>query len=201
MKIKISILLTAAIFLSSCEIPGAVLSTPILPSAAAPQSPQVDAAGCISVEPTQGDIERSLAFTDEIFSGPEWTRSYTVETGRVSVTYIGDSLSALGFVEALIFPCGYGESDVDGFFSDENWQIIFENYESYKAVSECKSGDSLRLYEFNAVEEGYDYEIKYWALNDTDTRVMETMIVFPVESKSLMADYSSALFPDLASCK
>ena len=197
MKIKLSLVLAIAIFLSSCEIPGAVLSTPALPSEAQP----VGTPGCISSEPTQGDIERALTYTDDIFSGVDWVRSYTVETSRVYVTWSNGSLNALAFVEALIFPCGYGEPDLDSFFSADNWDIIFANYESYKAVSECKSKDSLRLYEFTAAKEGFDYGIKYWVLNDTVTRVMEMMIVFPVESKSLMDEHSSNLFPDLTSCK
>lgn len=196
MKIKIFILLTA-LFLSSCEIPGAVLSTPILPTAAAVDIPS----NCISPEPAQDDIDRALGYTDDIFSGSELTRSYIVESSRVFVTFAADPLSALAFVEALIFPCGYAEADLDAFFNAENWQIIFENYESYEAVSECRSGGSLRLYQFNAVDEGYEYEVNYWALNDTDTRVMGLMIVFLAESKSLMDEYSSALFPELTSCK
>ena len=197
MKIKLSLFLTVAIFLSSCEIPGAVLFTPSQPSEAQP----VGTPACISSEPTQNDIERALTYTDEIFSGTEWVRSYTVEKSRVYVTWSNGSLNALAFAEALIFPCGYGESDLDSFFSDENWGIIFANYESYKAVSECRSKDGLRLYQFTAVKEGFEYGVKYWVLNDTDTRVMEMMIVFPVESKSLMDEHSSILFPDLTSCK
>jgi len=201
MKIKISLLFIVAITLSACEIPGAVLSTPIQPSAAATLAPTVDISSCIDSEPTQDDIDRALAYTDDIFSGTEWARSYLVEANRVAVTYTSDSLEGLGFVESLIFPCGYGDADLNDFFSDENWQIIFGNYESYKAASECNSGDSLKLYQFEAVNEGIDYEIKYWALNDLDTRVMGMMIVFPAESKSLMDEYSFALFPDLTSCK
>ena len=68
-------------------------------------------------------------------------------------------------------------------------------------VPQSNTDYGLRLYEFNAVEQGYDYEVKYWVENDTDTRVLGVMIVFPVESSSLMDDYSSELFPDLTSCK
>jgi hypothetical protein len=201
MKIKISVFLAAAVFLASCEIPGAVLSTPSLPPAAAPQTQAADAVGCISSEPAQDDIDRALKYTDEIFSGAEWARSYTVETNRVTVTFSGEPLNALAFVEALIFQCGYSETEVDGYFNQENWDIIFVNYDSYEAVSDCRFGESLRLYQFKAMEEGYGYRINYWALNDTEWRVMGMMIVFPVESKSLMDEYSSALFPELASCK
>jgi hypothetical protein len=197
MKIRISLLLTIAILLSSCEIPGAVISTPIQPSAAQPTI----APGCISPQPTQDDIERALTYTDDIFSGGDWARSYTVEANRVSVTYTSGSLNALAFVEALIFDCGYGDPELDTFFSAENWNIIFTNYESYQHAAECKSKDALRLYQFTAIKDGFNYAINYWALKDTGARVMEMMIVFPSESKSLMDEYSSALFPELTSCK
>lgn len=200
MKIKNSIFLAGVVFLSSCEIPGAVLSTPALPVVDATQPAEISSR-CISPDPAQDDIDRALGFTDDIFSGSDWARSYTVESGRVFVTFAADPLSALAFVEALIFPCGYGEPDLDAFFNAENWRVIFENYESYQAASECTSGESLRLYQFDAVDEGYEYKINYWALNDTDTRVMGLMTVFLAESKPLMDDYSSALFPELASCK
>jgi hypothetical protein len=196
MKIKLSLLLMVVLFLSSCEIPGAVISTPVLPSG----TQAADTAGCISSDPSQDDIDRALGYTDQIFSAPEWTRSYTVETNRVYVTW-SSTANAMAFVEALIFPCGYGRTDLDNFFNAENWKIVFANYESYKAVAECKLGDVLRLYQFTAVKEGFEYDIKYWALNDTATRVMGMMIVFPTDSKSLMDEYSSNLFPQITSCQ
>ncbi|MBI5351115.1 MAG: hypothetical protein HZB50_00590 [Chloroflexi bacterium] len=197
MKIKLPLTLVIAVFLTACEIPGAVISTPVLPSSAQP----ADSSGCISMEPTQDDVDRTLTYTDNIFSGADWVRSYTVKSGHVYASWSNESLAALSFTEALIFSCGYAESDLDSYYSDTNWQIIFANYESYKPVSECKSKDGLRLYQFTAVKEGYEYAIKYWVLKDTVTRVMEMMIVFPIESKSEMDDTSSKLFPDLTSCK
>jgi len=196
MKIKLSLLLVLAVLLSACEIPGAVLSNPTPP--AQPQ-PTLEA-GCISTEPTQDDITRALAYTNDQFSGTDWSRSYTVESSRVYVTYSSGPLNALGFVEALIFQCGYTDTDVDNFFSAENWNIIFANYESYEAVSECQSKDEIRLYEFTAVKDGFDYNIAYWVEMDTATRIMETMLVFPTDS-DLLDQFSSALFPKLSSCK
>lgn len=197
MNIKFSLIFVVAVFLSACEIPGAVIATPILPSGASP----VVTPGCISNEPTQNDVDRTLTYTDDIFSGADWVRSYTVESGHVYASWSNESLGALSFTEALIFSCGYTESDLDSYYNEENWQIIFANYESYKPVSECKSKDGLRLYQFTAIKDGYEYAIKYWMLKDTTTRVMEMMIVFPVESKALMDEYSSKLFPALTSCK
>ena len=155
---------------------------------------------CISPEPVQDDIDRALSFTDELFATPEWVRSYTVFEGRVSVSWSNVPLSAIAYVEALIFPCGYEEPDINNFFSDESWKIIFANYQSFEATAACKIDEGLRLYEFKAITDDFEYTIKYWVLNDTDTRVMGTMIVFPVESLSLIDEYSESLFPDLTSC-
>jgi len=202
--IKTSIFL-ALFFLSACQIPGAVIPNATQPPAststeAASAVPKVTPV-CISSEPAQEDIDIALAYTGDLFRESEWQRTYTVSDGRVAVTWFSDALGSVAYLEALIFPCGYEDIDLDNFFNEENWQVIFENYESYEHVAQCNTDDGLRLYEFRTVEQGYDYEVKYWVENDTDTRVLGVMIVFPVESNSLMDDYSSELFPDLTSCK
>jgi hypothetical protein len=155
---------------------------------------------CVSTEPTQEDIDRALSYTDELFSAPEWVRTYTVADGRVSVVWSNDPLGVVAYVEALIFPCGYEEPDLDTFFSVENWDVVFGNYDSYEPVTSCKIDTGVRLYEFKAVTEGFNYNIRYWAENDTDNRLVGAMIVFPVESQELMDEYSARLFPDLISC-
>jgi hypothetical protein len=204
MKIKSSLFLILLFFLSSCEIPGAVIpnatQSPISTLVVVPIAPKVTPV-CISSQPAQTDIDSALAYTGDLFNGAEWQRSYTVSDGRVSVTWSSDTLGSVVYVEAMIFPCGYEELDLDSFFNGENWKIVFANYASYEAVAECKTDTGLRLYQFKAVDKGYNYDIKYWAKNDTDTRVMGVMVVTPVESKSLMDDYSSKLFPELTSCK
>jgi hypothetical protein len=114
---------------------------------------------CISTQPTQADIDRALMFTGVTFSASEWERSYTVSENRVSVSWLNNSLGALAYLEALIFPCGYEEPDVNNYFSDENWKLIFQSYESYTSTSPmCKTDSGLRLYEFKAVSQGFDYD-------------------------------------------
>ena len=156
---------------------------------------------CISQEPTNVDIDRALTYTEELFSGLEWERSYTVGGGRVSVTWANAADAAIAYSEALIFPCSYEEPDLNNFFNAENWQIVFANYESYQSIAECRTNDGLRLYQFSAIEQGFNYSINYWVENDTETRVMDMMIVFPAESTALMDEYSAKLFPELTSCK
>lgn len=156
---------------------------------------------CVSTEPTQADIDSALTYTGDLFRESEWQRTYTVSDGSVAVTWSSDTFGSVAYLEVLIFPCGYEEPDLNNFFSNENWGVIFENYESYAVVSECITNTGLRLYQFKAMEQGYEYDIKYWAENDSDTRVMAVMIVFPVESSSLMDEYSADLFPELTNCK
>ena len=204
MKIKSSLFLAAAIFLSAC---GGKVDTAV-PISTEPPAAEIDpkvTPVCISSEPTQADIDRALSFTGELLNAPEWVRSYTVADGRVSVFWSNDPLGAVAYEEALIFQCGYEEPDIDNFFNDENWKVIFGNYSSFEPVAACKTDDGVRLYEFKAIvtdaEAGdAEYAIKYWAKNDTDTRVLGTMIVFPLKSQSLMDEYSTRLFPNLVSC-
>ncbi|MFN8384371.1 MAG: hypothetical protein U0V02_20705 [Anaerolineales bacterium] len=169
---------------SIATVPPAALATP----------------ACISSEPTDKDIDRALTYTEGLFSAPKWERTYTVGGGRVSVTWSDSADTAVAYLEALIFPCSYEEPDLNNFFNLDNWQIIFANYESYQAVAECRTDNGLRLYQFSAVDSGFTYNINYWAKNDTDTRVIGMMIVFPAESSALMDEYSNSLFPELTSC-
>ena len=205
---RILIFLTLAVVASSCGKSTATAtptSTPPPPTVAPPTHtaevplPTVTPA-CISPEPTEKDIDRALSYVETAFDSSEWERSYTVIERRVSVTWQNVSSSALAYLEATIFPCGYEEPDLNAQYSDENWKAIFENYEDYKMISECKRDDGLRLYEFKAQNQGFEYGIKYWVKSDTDTRVISMMLVFPLELEAMMGDYSTRLFPTYTSC-
>jgi len=201
------------IFLLSCEsiiapTPTATLppptSTSTPPPTPTPLPTEVEsiptAPGCISPEPAQADIDRALAFTGEAFSASTWKRTYSVAENRVAVTWLDSQYGALAYLEALVYPCGYDEPDIDTYFSDENWKTIFANYESYEPVAECRADTGLRLYQFTTQNQGAEYAVNYWAQNDTDTRLITMMIVFPTAEKSVLGDYSTQLFPDLPNC-
>jgi len=199
---KILIAVVIIILISACGTPGtATPSNELPPPDANNLSSEQATPACISSEPTDADIDRALTYTKEMFNGPEWERSYTVGGGRVSVTWVNTIDAAIAYSEALIFPCSYEEPDLNNFFNVDNWSVIFGNYESYQLVAECRTDNGLRLYQFSAVEEGYDYSINYWVENDTETRVMVVMIVFPAESTVVMDEYSNNLFPKLTSCQ
>jgi len=155
---------------------------------------------CISTQPTQDDIVRALAFAGKIFETEQWEKSYTVAESRVSVTWLHTD-GFLAYLEALIYPCGYEEVDIDNYFSNENWKIILQNYQSYEIDAECFDDSGLRLYELFVVADNIEYEMRYWAVNDTDTRVITLMLVFPPNFEDTMDEYSYSIFPTLDSCE
>lgn len=208
MKKRLFIFLAAAMVVFACGLPGplAPTFTPPPPTLARPtirptKAPFVTVTPvCISAQPTQNDIDRALSYSGGIFDEAEWDKSYTVSENRVSVTWLNNPQGAVVYLEVLIFPCSYEEPDLNNYYSDENWKTIFQNYEGYEMVDECKTNAGLRLYEFKTQNLGFDYGVKYWVENDTDTRVISTMIVFPIESKSMLDDYASRFFPTYKSC-
>jgi hypothetical protein len=207
MNKQLFIFLAIAMVISSCGAPATAAPTPTpLPPTSTPKILPTDTPlptvtpVCISSEPTQRDIDRALAYTGDTFNTSEWEQSYTVNENSVAVLWQDVPQSAVVYLQALIFPCSYEEPDLNSYFSNENWKAVFANYESYELIDECKTDDGLRLYEFKTYNQGYDYQIRYWVENDTDTRVIVTMVVFPLESKLLLDEYSSMLFPDYSTC-
>lgn len=201
------IFLVTAVIISSCGMPPAAAT----PTSAPPPTvvPPTETAAkplptvtpvCISPKPTQADIDRALTYTGDVFSAPGWEQSNTVSENSVAVTWQNIAQGAVVYLAALIFPCSYEEPDLDKYFSDENWKAVFANYENYELIDECKRDDGLRLYEFETLNQGFEYGVRYWVENDTDTRVISTMIAFPLESKSLLDEYSSMLFPGYSTC-
>lgn len=193
-----------AVFISSCATTGAPASTPTIPPTETPVVTQTPAATltavCISPEPTEEDVDAVLSYTDDVFDPNEWEQSYAVGEEKVSVTLQNIPQSAVVFLEAIIFSCGYEEPDLNHYLSDDHWEALFANYDDFEMIGECKSDIGLRLYEFEASSQGVDYNISYWEENDTDERIITTMIAFPFGSEATMAAYATQLFPELPNC-
>lgn len=155
---------------------------------------------CIDSAPTQADIDRALAFSGKIFDTGDWERTYTVAGDKVAVSWYSASIPAIVNLEALIFPCGYEDLDLDVYFNDEGWSIIFSNYQGYEYVNECRDDQGLRLYNLIAIDQGAAYNVRYWVLSDTPTRVISLMVVMPGEAAAEMDEIAYALFPQLSFC-
>lgn len=156
---------------------------------------------CIDSLPTQADIDRALGFAGAFFDAGDWERSYTVSSDKVLVSWYSASLPSIVNLEALVFPCSYEEPDLDAFYNLDAWAIIFGNYQSYEYLNECRNDQGLRLYHFIAVDQGSAYQVRYWVLNDTPTRVVSFMAVLPVDAETQMDEIAYALFPQLTTCE
>jgi hypothetical protein len=193
-----------AVFLSSCGTPAAPAAAVTSPSIRTPSMTQLPPVTvtpvCISSEPTQDDVDAVLSYTDDVFDLAVWEQSYEVGDQGVSVTWQNIPQSAVVFLEAIIFPCGYEEPDLNHYLNDAHWDALFANYDSYEMVDECRSDTGLRLYQFEAVSQGFDYSISYWSENDTAERIITTMITFPFGSEATLDDYAAQLFPELTHC-
>ncbi len=155
---------------------------------------------CISQKPTQEDIDRAFSYTGEVLSTAGWEQSSAVSDTGVAITWQNIPQGAVVYLETIIFPCGYEEPDLNAYYSSENWNTIFQNYENYEMLAQCKRNDGLRLYEFKTQNQGFEYGINYWVDSDTNNRVISIMIVFPLESELLLDEYSSMLFPGYSTC-
>ncbi len=209
MKKYFFLLLSTMLTLSACAPASGVTPTPVPPTSppAPPATPSpvketfvTVTPVCISSQPVQADIDRVLSYSEGVFTDPKWEQSQFVSDSRVSVTWLNNPQGAVIYLEALIFPCTYEEPDLNQYYSDENWETIFQNYESYEMIDQCKTNTGLRLYEFEAQNLGFEYGVRFWVQNDTNTRVISTMIVFPSELQEQFDDYSSRFFPTYPTC-
>lgn len=168
-----------------------------------PSSKQSDSNGpvdkCGPIEPTDEDIQHVLSLGKEVFSSTDWIRSYTVEPYRVSATRHNDSEGAVAQIDYNIYTCGYTQADLDSYFSDENLNNMFADYESHNVAHFCEKS-SLALYQFDLVYQGAQYSANFWVKQESDTRLLTMRLIFPKESSATLADYSNKIFPELTSC-
>ena len=198
---RIVISIIVLIFLSACgSSPTPEPASPTLPPPTEEVILSTVTPACISPEPRQEDIDRALGLTGQLFEQDDWEQSYTVSEDRVSVSWFSNSLASVAFLEALVFPCGYEEPDLNDYFTDENWSNVFANYEEYELVTECRSDIGLRLYQFDVISDGAPYLVNYWVSNDTSTRVITFMMIVPDDSFDLLDEYGYSIFPQLSNC-
>lgn len=153
-------------------------------------------------EPTENDIDFSLRFGESLFDPNTWARSYTVEAQRVSVSWTNDNESAVAYLDYLIFSCGYTATDLEIYFGDSYWPILFQNYASFEPQRACGSfQEGLSLYEFEAVSNDARYHVRYWVRPENSTGVLTLFLVFPTQAEATMDKYAAEMFPTLVTCE
>lgn len=154
---------------------------------------------CGPILPSEDDVRFALSFGSQHLDPLQWVRSYTVEPYKVSVTRKNDTEGAIAFTEYLLFNCGYSQADLDNYFSDENFNIVFGNYDSHTLQKFCEN-KGLALYEYQAVTEGMDFLARYWVKQESDKRLLVFMLVFPQANQNTLNSYAQKIFPDLTHC-
>ncbi len=155
---------------------------------------------CGLIEPTQEEVNKVLSFGKSAFASDDWVKSYSVEPYKVTITRHNDVESAVAYTEYLIYNCGYGQPELDEYFNDAGFAIVFEGYESYNQAGFCEE-PNLALYKFDLVEQGSAYTARYWVEQSDDNHVLVMMLVFPRESTAQMEQYSRIIFPKLTDCQ
>jgi hypothetical protein len=156
---------------------------------------------CGPVEPSQDDVDFVLEFGQAPFNQPDWVKSYTVEPYRVTLTRQNNQENAVAYLEYLMYNCGYGQTELDEYFSEEGFATVFSNYDSYTLYNFCENENKdLALYEYELEDEDEEFAARYWVQQISDTRLLIQMLVFPSNRMPIMNGYAQEIFPELVAC-
>ena len=156
---------------------------------------------CGPIEPSSQDVRFALEFGQTPFNQPDWTKSYTVEPYRITLTRQNNREGAIAYLEYLMYNCGYGQAELDEYFSEEGFAIVFANYEDYHLYNFCENeNQDLALYEYELEDAGDVYAARYWVQQVSDTRLLVYLLVFPDDRMFVMNGYARELFPELIAC-
>jgi hypothetical protein len=178
------------------------LLTALSACALADSSNQKPKANCDkAADPTDKDVKKALDYTGDIFQNGEWKRVYTVGDQRVSITWDHKTLSALAYLEYLVWDCGYTQDDLGSYFSQSNFKnVFFSAYQSPVELNRCNGENGLTLYEYTATYQGEAYSIRYWSWLESPTRILTLMMSFPTTDKAVEDRLANQLFPKLVAC-
>lgn len=187
-------LLACALFVLACN----ALNQPL--SFLATPTPTASEVGtdCPDPQPSQEYIDSVLKYNAELFASSDWAKSYTVMESRVMVTWQSDPLNAVANYDHVIF-CNATRARVDDYYSESNFDLIFQNYEGHEFQKDCRDGD-VHLYELKVKSHGEDYNAKYWIEIADSDHVRGVLLVFPIDDLKNMNSYSKKMMPKLPSC-
>lgn len=154
---------------------------------------------CGPIEPTDEDVKYVLSLGRDIFTSADWVKSYTVEPYKITLHRKNDKEGFVAYTEYLIYTCGYEQTDLNNYFNDEGFNVIFQDYESHTNSGFCEITD-LALYRFDLVNEGEQYIANYWVKQSDDKHVLVMMLILPSTELAKLNEYSKKLFPELISC-
>lgn len=172
------------------------------PVATVEAAPTIDMPQLISCkgQSLEEDIAQIRAIVADTFAGDDWSESIGNNEFRTYVTWTNVSLGGLAFIDYQHYDCGVTQAQIAAYFSEENFDILLSNYQSFDRTASCESAGT-QLYEFDVVTmEGIDYMLRWWYWQETPTRVAIMQLAFPVTDQASLAQYAGALFPNFPTC-
>lgn len=154
---------------------------------------------CGPIEPTDEEVKYVLSLGKDIFTSADWVKSYTVEPYKITLRRKNDKEGSVAYTEYLIYTCGYSQDDLNNYFNDNGFNIIFQDYESHSNSGFCEIKD-LALYKFDLVNQGEQYIANYWVKQSDDKHILVMMLVLPNTDVAKLDEYSKKLFPELINC-
>jgi hypothetical protein len=134
------------------------------------------------------------------FEAGLWTQSLSTKPFRIDMEWISSEKSAAARLEYLLYNCGYKQSDIDTYYSEDNFNnVLLSGYQHPVRMDVCSQG-SLTHYEYSASYSGRPYLIYYWVRPDSAKRVLGLFMAFPETDKSSLLDYGRRFFPTLPAC-
>lgn len=192
-------------FGSAFQSAESVIERPVATAQAVPtvdSIPQVDMPQLISCEGQsfEQDVAEIEAIVGKTFAGDEWSKSLSRNEFRTYVTWTNVSRGGLAFLDYQHYNCGVTQAQIDAYFSEDNFDILLSNYQSFAQTDACIS-NGMTLYEFDVVTmQGFDYKLRHWYWQETPTRVAAIQLTFPVTQQAALNQYAGALFPDFPTC-
>jgi hypothetical protein len=146
------------------------------------------------------DVAEIEAIVGDTFAGDDWNESISGNEFRTYATWTNASRGGLAFLDYQFYDCGVTQAQIAAYFSEDNFDILLSNYQSFERTASCESAGKT-LYEFDVVTvEGIDYKLRWWYWQETPTRVAAMQLTFPVTDQASLAQYAGALFPNFPSC-
>jgi hypothetical protein len=148
-----------------------------------------------------GDTLRVQMFAPGVFERAVWKESFSSSPERVTKTWFSSDLGAVSYLEYLVYNCGYSQTDMETYYSDENFKKnIFQNYEDVKKTAEC-SQNGLQHFEFTGSYKETKYILYYWVKQESDSRILGLMMAFPTPQEDALKKYARRVYSELATCE
>lgn len=147
---------------------------------------------------TKSDSDVGAAVVGDVFD--DWALTVNAQDDRTQFTWRSDEAFGMAYLELLHFDCGYTRSDIMSYYTDDGWDTILQVYDSYEETAQCGL-QGLRLFEFDLVYNGFDYQMRYWIEPVTEQRIGNFSLVFLADDAAQLDEYATLLYPELPSCE